>query len=113
MSWVNDRVDIADALSLVAGVTGHAWRPSVIASGSAWPVLQRAERRPGQTFEAHWKVYVALSGDEVSATARVDDLLAGLLTALEPVAYVSDVAPVVLATGSGDLYGLEITAISE
>jgi hypothetical protein len=112
MGWASDRQDIADLLSAVEGLTGHAYRPRVVAPGSAWPTLVRVDRRPGG-FQATWKILVALSGDEPTATTRADDLLPSMLPALEQAVYVDSVIPVALTTGAGDAYALEITVRSE
>jgi len=112
VGWASDRQDIADCLSGITGITGHAYRPSVVGMGSAWPVLDRANRRPGG-WQATWKIVIALSGDEATATRRCDDLIPTALPTLDAVGYVETVMPVALTTDSGDVYALEITVRSE
>lgn len=114
MTFGTTRAEIAAALSTVPGVTGYVKRPNVVKAGSAWPLFQNAERGPGLSFLANWRVVVALGGDEADATEKLDELLVQIAVALDPVAFVGPAAtPIQITTNAGDLYGIEILARSE
>lgn len=107
------RQDIADALSLVEGVTGHEFRPSVIGSGDAWPIIASLESAEGQDYITNWRVLVVLSGDEQTSAAQFVSLAPQLIDTLRPVVFVESVAPVTIQTSAGDIPGIQLTARSD
>lgn len=109
-----DRQDIATALSGVESVTGSAYRPMSIGPGSAWPQMSTVERGPGRQFGVTWRIFVALSGDEKTATTKTDELLEPLVEALEAVVFVDTIDFIELTLDqAGSIFGLQITARSE
>lgn len=115
MSVTDTRAELVAALSTVAGVTGYEFRPSVLKTGAAWPLLDNLERGPGNAFAGTWRVMLCLGGDEKTAQAKGDELLPLIVEALEVqnVAYVSGASPGVLPTSGGDQFALEIICRSE
>lgn len=113
MSFTDTRDELASILSTVPDVKGYKTRPSVVTPGAAWPLLDVAERGPGMAWSATWRIVVVLSGDELAAQAKLDDLLPLLVDALNPVAYTETARPIALTTSAGDLFAVEITARAE
>lgn len=109
MSLQGVRAAFAAALSDVAGVTGYEYRPAVPAEGDAWPLLGQLARGPGLSFDATWRVLVALPADEEAASLWTDMHLEQLVDALDPVAFVTAVTPVALPTDVGDMLALQFT----
>lgn len=107
------RADIADALSLVEGVTGHEFRPSVLGSGDAWPLVASLESAEGWDYVTNWRILVVLSGDEQTSAEQFVTLAPQLIDTLRPVAAVDTIAPVTISTTAGDVPGLQITARSD
>jgi hypothetical protein len=114
VSFTDTRAELATALSTVTGLTGYEFKPTVITAGDAWALLDTADRGPGLAWSATWKVLVCLGGDEVKAMQMTDDVLPELVLALNPIAYVDQARPVIIATEGGPiLFGLELTCTSE
>lgn len=107
------RQTIADALSTLNGITGYAKRPDVLGEGTAWALVQRLDRGPGQAFQTTWRVIVLLSGDEPTAFDQLDDFAIRVPEALQAVLYVDSITPYAIPTEAGDLFGFELIARSE
>jgi hypothetical protein len=113
MSRAQMRVDIAAALSEVAGITGHARRPGTIRAGDAWPLWRGAERGAGSTYVDTFAVFIALPGNEDSADEFVDDKGGLVEDALRRWLFVDSMAPAILGSDAGDSYGLMIMGRTE
>lgn len=114
MSNADTRQDIADAMSTVDGITGHASRPSALNTGDAWPQWRGADRAGGHAFTNTWNVLVVLpSADDVSADAFADEYGEALIDALRPVLYVDSFTPATTPSEAGDVYALLLTGRSE
>lgn len=109
MSMTGDRAAIAAALSTVAGITGSAYRPTVLDQGAAWPLVGRLVRGPGRDFMVTWRIAVVLPADEQRAADFFDGHVDALTDALDPLGYVSGIEPGSVATGAGDLPCMIIT----
>jgi hypothetical protein len=112
---MSSRAAIAAALSTVADVRGHEYRPSTPRAGDAWPLLGSLDRSEGLTFIRTWRVLVFLPQDERSASDWIDAHQEALVNAMEgqDVGFVDRLEPVALASSGGDQYGLQITMRSE
>lgn len=113
MSLVGDRAAIAAALSTVDGVTGYEKRPTTARPGDAWPLLAALDRAGGWSFTVNWRVLILLPQDEGKASKWIDDRHEALVDALEPVAYVERIEPVLIQANNTDQYALQITMRSE
>jgi len=112
---ITTRQSIADALSIVEGVTGYAKQPKVTKAGDAWALVNSLTRGPGKAFETEWRIAVTIAADPDTAAERFDSLIPEVAQALESqdVAYVDSARPIAVPTEAGDLYGAEILARSE
>ena len=110
---MSTREDIREALTDVDGVSPAAYRPTVLKTGDAWPLLSLLERGDGWAFTRTWRVFVVLPQDERAASDRFDALVPDLLDALEPIGYVDRFEPVKIETSGGDLLALAVTLRSE
>lgn len=108
-----NRQAIAAALNTVRDVRGTARRPTVLRPGAAWPQWAGAERGSAFTFLRTWRVYVVLPADEAAADLWADEHIDALAAALEPVIFVSEVAPILLNTPEGDMFALMLTGRAE
>lgn len=113
MSLVNDRAEIAAALSTVTDVNGYEYRPTTPRPGDAWPTLPTLERVGGLVWQATWTVIVFLPQDERAASAWIDDHFLAIVTALQVPGFADAAEPGVMQTSGGDQYVLEITMRSE
>lgn len=114
MSNAQTRLDIAAALSSVAGVTGHTVRPSTLNEGDAWPQWRGSAHAGGHSYESTWAVLIVLpQADDVTADSFADSHGAALLDALRPVLFVDSIAPATIDTEPGQLYALLITGRAE
>ncbi len=113
MTFTDTRDELALALSTVPGVTGHQRKPKVPTLGDAWPLLESADRGPGDAFAGTWRVLVFLGGDEFAATTFLDDTLPLLVAALDPVAYVDSARPALTTIQGTDAFVVELIARSE
>ena len=115
MSLVGKRQEFADALSTVAGVKAHPYRPGEPRAGDAWPQWSGGtlDDASGQMMNG-WSVVVMLPQDERAADEWVDARAQLIGDALEraQVAYVEGFAPANLSP-NGTVYGLLITTRSE
>lgn len=111
MSLADDRQDIADAVSTIAGVTGHRYRPAPVMAGAAWPLLSAIQRSP--EFEVTWMVVVALPTGERRASDWMDANHDALCDALEEFGVVERLEPGNLATEAGDMDVMIITVRKE
>lgn len=109
MSMTADRAAIAAALSTVDGITGSAYRPTVLDQGAAWPLISRLTRGPARDYRVTWRVAVVLPADERRAADFFDAHVDALTDALDDVAWVSGIEPGAVATGGGDLPCMIIT----
>lgn len=112
MTNAQTRIDIAAALTGVAGVTGHVVRPATLNQGDAWPQWRGGVRR-AHAVENTWAVLIVLPGDDITADDFADSHLQALLDALRPHIAVDSIAPATIPGDSGDLYALLITGRSE
>jgi hypothetical protein len=113
MGFTTKRQQIATALTGVPGMTGHPHRPSAPNAGDGWPVLGPINRAVGEAFNVTWRVRIVLPQDEVAASTWIDDHWEPLFYALEPIGFVGQAVPTLLATTGGELYALEITLLAE
>ncbi|HEY3516611.1 MAG TPA: hypothetical protein VGL98_06145 [Gammaproteobacteria bacterium] len=114
MSISGDRQAIADALSTVDGVTGSRYRPTVIAPGAAWPLLDSLAAADGvPAFEVTWRVLVALPTGEQRASEWFDEHHEELADALADFGYVERIEPGRLDTEAGDIDIMIITVRKE
>ena len=113
MSLVGDRAAFAAALTAVDGVNGYAQRPKTPIPGDAWVLLGALERADGLVFTVNWRVLVFLPQDEVAASEWIDAHHEDLVDALEPLAFVERLEPVVIPANGVDQYHLQITMRSE
>lgn len=113
MTFTDTRADLALQLSTVPGVNGHVRKPKVPTIGDAWPLLESANRGPGDAFQGTWRVLVFLGGDEFAATTFLDDTLPLLVAALDPVAFVDSARPALTAIQGTDAYVVELIVRSE
>lgn len=113
MSNAQTRQDIADALSAVAGITGHPSRPAALNEGDGWPQWRGGVPHAG-AVENTWAVLVVLpSADEVTADGFADSHGQALLDALRPVLSVDSIAPAEITSEAGPILALLITGRSE
>lgn len=103
------RDDFATALSSVDGVKGYAYRPTTVRVGDAWPLLSSYDRVEGVVFEVTWRVMVLLPQDERAASDWIDVHAEPLVDALQPLAFVDQLAPVTTSASSTDQLALQIT----
>jgi len=113
MSLANKRDEIANALSRVAGVKGHARRPAAPNEGDAWPMLPVLELATGDAFMATWGVRVVVPPDEVAAAEWWDLHWPDLYFALRPVLAISRAVPIVIESNAGNILAFEITGTAE
>lgn len=113
MTTTEKRTAVASALSAVPDVHGYPHRPAAPAVGDAWPLLGNFVRQGGIAFLVTWRVRVLLPQEEEAASVWIDAHWDALFYALEPHGFVTTAAPVMLASGGGDLYALEITMTAE
>lgn len=110
---ITTRETIAEALSLVDGITGYAKRPDVLTEGVGWALVQQLTRGPGQAWQTTWRVIVLLSGDELTASDQLDEFAVTVPIALQAVLYVDSITPYAVKTDAGDLFGFQLIARSE
>lgn len=114
MSLIGTRKAIADALSMVDGVTGYPFPPSVTREGDGWPVGPVLDRDTGTAFMAVWRIHVVTPVDEQAAAEWFDRMWPPLFYALSPVVFVERAAPIKLSADQGNtLLAVEITAHAE
>jgi hypothetical protein len=102
------RAEIAEALSTVDGVTGHAYRPPAPSTGDAYPLVDSLTRAAGASFAVAWRVILILPADERAASDWLDAHVLDVADALSAVGYVTTASPVVIAIAGTDTYALEI-----
>lgn len=103
MNLPEQRQEIAAALSTVDGVTGSPYRPRLLDTGAAWPMLQALERDQVPDLDVTWRVAVVLPADEETAAVWFDAHVEPLDDALSEVGWVSRFEPTTLRTNGGDL----------
>jgi hypothetical protein len=113
MSLALTRDRIAAALADVPDVNGYPTRPTVIQAGDAWPLLDRLDRGPGESWLGSWRVQLILGGDELAALTTLDNVLGDVTDALGTVAYVDGMVPVTFTADAGNMFGSEFTLRSE
>lgn len=108
-----DRAAIAAALSTVSGVTGYAFRPTVLKPGDAWPTLPTLDRQADIVWRPTWRVLVFLPQDEEESSNWLDAHFDAIVAALQagPI-YPETAEPALMNTGAGDMYVLQITGRS-
>lgn len=96
-------------------VKGYDKRPSVLAPGAAWSVVESIERGMGDAFQVTWNVIVVLSGDEATALDQIGSVLPGLTAAIEAAdaGYVDGAVPISYQSSAGELFALQINVRSE
>lgn len=114
MSNTQTRIDIATALSSVAGIQGYRVRPSTLNEGDAWPQWRGCVPR-AHAYLNTWAIFIVLpQADDVTADGFADSHLDALLEALREVVAVDAVDPATINAGQqGDMYALMITGRSE
>lgn len=113
MSNAQTRIDIATALSAVAGINGHRVRPSALNEGDAWPQWRGAVPNAHAMVNT-WSILIVMpQADDVTADGFADIHLAVLLDVLREVIFVDSVEPATIATDAGDMYALMISGRSE
>lgn len=114
MMFSDVREEIAAALNTVADLTGYENTPAIFSVGDAWPrwIGMEATGAPG-LFSVNWQIIVITGGTPEDAETYVEQRLQDILGALTEVVYINSVAPTVIETGSGSLYGALITAVRE
>lgn len=114
MTRAQTRQDIADALSEVAGISGHTSKPSALNEGDAWPQWRGSAAAGGRSFTETWAVLVVLpQSDDITADAYADSHAQALVDALRPVIYVDSIDPATIPGGEGQMYALLLTGRSE
>lgn len=113
MSVTGTRNGLAAALSGVADVRGHEYRPVTPVLGDAWPVMGPLDRAAGTAFVATWQVRVLLPQDEQVAAEWIDAHWPGLFEVLERVGSVVRAEPILLPLVTGELLAFEITLRAE
>ncbi len=111
MSISGDRAALAAAIGTVDGVTGSAFRPTVLMPLTAWPLLDSIDRT--EDFEVRWRVVVVLPTGEQQASEWFDEHHEEAADALEDFGYVERIEPGLVATDSGDLESMIITVRKE
>lgn len=107
---MSTRADLAAAVSVVDGIKGHEFRPTLLPAGTAWPL--RAELTAGDGVPrllASWRIVVVLPEGERRASEFFDAKFQPLADALEDMGYVERIEPTIIATDAGDLDGMLIT----
>ncbi len=108
------RTQIAAALSTVADVKGHRYRPTVPNIGDGWPLWSAMDREAGKSFETTWRILVFLPQDEQKASDWIDAHAEMLVDAVEEhVAFVDRLEPVLISVAGKDQYALQLTVRSE
>jgi hypothetical protein len=113
MLTTSTRATLAAALNTVSGVKGYAYRPTAPRAGDAWPQVATADRAVADAWSISWRILLVLPPDEKGASILFDIVVPLLVDALDPVAYVDSVTPIVLTTSAGDLNAIEIRARGE
>jgi hypothetical protein len=114
MSLTTDRAAIVAALSAVAGITGYNAPPSVLSAGDALVQLASLDSGPAfGLFQKSWVVHVLLSDTLTDALALFEAKALVLADALQPVAYVASIAPVVYESAGAKFAAIEIRLIRE
>lgn len=111
MSISGDRAALAGLLTAVDGVTGSQYRPTVLTSGAAWPLLGSIER--DSDFQVTWRVVVVLPPDERKASEWFDTHHELIAESLEDFGYVERIEPGLVATDAGDLEAMIVTLRKE
>ena len=113
MSLAEDRSALAAALSTVDGVTGVAYRPPVLAPGTAWPLLGQIAR--DVDFQVTWRAVIILPTGERKASDWFDANYQVVADAIEEsdFGYLEQVEPGLVATHAGDLEAMIITVRKE
>lgn len=114
MSNAQTRQDIADALSEVAGISGHTSKPSTLSEGDAWPQWRGSVKAGGRSFTTTWAVLVVLpQSDDITADGFADSHGDALVEALRPVIYIDSLDPAVIPSEAGEMYALLLTGRSQ
>lgn len=88
------RQDIADVLTTVPGVRGHALPPNTGTAGDAWPVWASTTFLTFTDFEVAWDVYLLLPNADLDATvAEADPNVERVAFALATLGVVNTVDP--------------------
>lgn len=113
MSLADDRAALAALMTTAPGVTGYQYQPTVPTPGDAWPRLPSLRREHGIVWRPEWSILVALSFDERTASAWIDEHFADLVDALDAGrCQVDSAEPGTMPTDAGDLYVMELTVRS-
>lgn len=113
MSIVDDRAEIAAALSTVDGVKGYEYPPRNAKPGDGWALLPTWELNGGLVWQAEWSVVVLLPADDRKASEWVDEHFDAIVTALRVPGFPTNAQMSVMETEAGDRSVLEITMRSE
>lgn len=112
MSIQGDREELATLLSTIDGVTGSKYRPMVIKTGSAWPLLDSLNRDNDRSlasmrgmagnFQVVWSVVIVLPNDERKASEWFDSHHELIADVLEDFGYVTHIEPGLVAVEAGN-----------
>lgn len=115
MSNAQTRQQIADALTTVPPLRGHAARPAALNEGDAWPQWRGSEFIAGQSLMiGTWSVLIVLpQADDITADGWVDQWGHAVVRALAPVMIVDSLAPATIPGDAGEKYALLVTGRTE
>jgi len=113
MSLSADRAELAQILSTIDGVSGFAYRPKIMSSGNAWPLLGPLERGPADDYLATWRVVIILPTDERKASDWFANHLEDITDALDQFSYVERIEPYAVQTEGGDVNAMLLTMNKE
>lgn len=106
------RESIADVLTTVDKVRGHANRPRTYKAGDAWPLVGSVDRYNGLMWQTTWRILLCLGGDEVKADKLLEQVAVPIAQALQDadVLYVNAIVPFLMPTEEGnDILAAEFT----
>lgn len=104
------RQEIADVLSTVDGVTGFKFKPTVVDTGDAFPLLESRERGPAQDYENTWNIVVVLPVGDEDASNWHDSHYEAIADALEEYGGCVDrIIPATVETGAGNRDAMILT----
>lgn len=113
MSNADTRQEFATALSTVAGIHGHASKPSTLNEGDAWPQWRGSTPHAGAA-ENRWAVLIVLpQSDDINADAFIDSHGQALMDALRPVMFIDSIDPATIGPDNSPMYALLITGRCE
>lgn len=113
MSLSADRLELAQILSTINGVSGFPYRPKIMSSGNAWPMQGPMQRGPANDFDVEWRVIIILPTDEKKASDWFADHLEDITDALDQFAYVERIEPYPFQMEGSDVNAMLLTMNKE